>query len=289
MNEQKHIVCHSGGHSSAIVAIEVVRKFGKENVILLNHDISTTTEDEDIKRFKKEVADYLGLPITYANINGIDNPNDLPDQFDVCMTAGAMTDSSGHALCTAKLKTEPFYDYLAANHLQYNTLFGSENSPIIYYGFDMSETVRVNRRYAVLGSMGYRTDFPLARWVERTIYSTKEIGIEPPNTYSVWKHANCKGCLKASLLHWYVTYVHAIIQYEKAVLLEMKVNFTVHTVIRNGIKIAVSLDELRPIFKQLHCEGFPATEHQSEIKFANKLRQYGLQEESNVKPCECIT
>lgn len=47
----KHLVCYSGGHSSALVAIEVVRKFGKENVILLNHDIKSTSEGEDIKRF----------------------------------------------------------------------------------------------------------------------------------------------------------------------------------------------------------------------------------------------
>ncbi len=30
----KHIVCYSGGHSSALVAIEVVRKYGKENCVL---------------------------------------------------------------------------------------------------------------------------------------------------------------------------------------------------------------------------------------------------------------
>ena len=30
----KHIVCFSGGESSAIVAVELVRKFGKENVII---------------------------------------------------------------------------------------------------------------------------------------------------------------------------------------------------------------------------------------------------------------
>lgn len=35
----KAIVCFSGGHSSALVAIEAVRKYGKNNVILLNHNI----------------------------------------------------------------------------------------------------------------------------------------------------------------------------------------------------------------------------------------------------------
>ena len=54
----KHIVCFSGGHSSALVAIEVVRKYGKGSVILLNHDINSNVESKDIKRFKKEVAQY---------------------------------------------------------------------------------------------------------------------------------------------------------------------------------------------------------------------------------------
>ena len=85
----KHIVCYSGGHSSALVAIEVTRKFGKENVILLNHDINPNAENSDIKRFKKQVADYLGIEITFANIKGITNPEELPDQFDVTQMADA--------------------------------------------------------------------------------------------------------------------------------------------------------------------------------------------------------
>ena len=33
-----HVVCFSGGHSSALVAIEVVRRYGRGDVVLLNHD-----------------------------------------------------------------------------------------------------------------------------------------------------------------------------------------------------------------------------------------------------------
>jgi len=66
----KHIICYSGGHSSALVAVEVVREFGKENCILLNHDISSNVEHEDIKRFKQEVSTYLKVPITFANMGG---------------------------------------------------------------------------------------------------------------------------------------------------------------------------------------------------------------------------
>ena len=65
-----HIVCFSGGHSSAIAAVEVVRRYGAENTMLLNHDLCPHTEDADIKRFKNEVSDYLGVPITYANMPG---------------------------------------------------------------------------------------------------------------------------------------------------------------------------------------------------------------------------
>ena len=50
-----HIVCFSGGESSAIVAIEVVRKFGKENVVLLNHDISSKVEDVEEYRIFHEL------------------------------------------------------------------------------------------------------------------------------------------------------------------------------------------------------------------------------------------
>lgn len=81
----KHIICYSGGHSSALVAIEVARKFGTENLILLNHDLNSSVECEDVKRFKKEIANYLDVGITFANIDGIEDPESIPDQFDVCV------------------------------------------------------------------------------------------------------------------------------------------------------------------------------------------------------------
>ena len=73
----KHVICYSGGHSSALTAVEVTRKYGKENVILLNHNISSEVEHDDIKRFKQEVADYLGIKITYANMDGYEEMTPL--------------------------------------------------------------------------------------------------------------------------------------------------------------------------------------------------------------------
>ena len=57
----------------------------------------------------------------------------------------------------------------------------------------------------VLASMGYCTDYPLARW-NRTIKDIEEIGIKSPITYGTWKHANCTGCLKSGKQHWYAVY-----------------------------------------------------------------------------------
>lgn len=112
MNNIKHVVCYSGGHSSALVAIEVVRKYGKENVILLNHNVSSKVEHADIKRFKQEVADYLGIVITYANMKDWETK----DQLDVCMEIGAFKVGNGTALCTNRMKTEPFHKWLKDNY-----------------------------------------------------------------------------------------------------------------------------------------------------------------------------
>ena len=57
----KHVVGFSGGAASAVVA-EIVSKAHPGNTVLLFHD--TKTEPDDNERFRIEVADYLGLPIT---------------------------------------------------------------------------------------------------------------------------------------------------------------------------------------------------------------------------------
>ena len=277
----KHIVCFSGGHSSAIVAIAACAKYGKENVVLLNHNLSNL-EAAPIKVFKQQVADYLGLPITYANIQGISDHNDIPDQFDVCMTAGAITNRSGKALCTERLKTAPFEDYLKKNH--------PPGSAIIYYGFDKSEGLRIERRIGHLSAMGYNTDFPLAFWESIEVTDTESIGIARPNTYSKFKHANCIGCLKGGILHWYVTYCNNEAAYKKAALLEDTVGFAVNRVrVGGGKRDSVFLSDLEDTFRRMKADGIPDTEHQDAKRFAKNLRDvYGINQEDAAKPCECV-
>ena len=106
----KHIVCYSGGHSSALVAIEVARKYGIQDLVLLNHDMHHSVEHSDIKRFKRDVAYHIGVHLTFAN-----RQNAEQDQFDVCVESQAFKVNSGQEFCTSRLKTEPFMAWLAAN------------------------------------------------------------------------------------------------------------------------------------------------------------------------------
>lgn len=270
----KHIVCYSGGHSSGLVAIEVVRRYGKEDVVLLNHDISAWVESEDIKRFKSELADYLGLPITYANIKGLDI-KEIPDQFDVVVEANAFKVGSGTELCTSRLKTEPFAKYLKTNF--------PEKDCVIYYGFDANETIRIQRRSGILGAQGYKSDYPLAFW-ERSIYSTEEVGILPPNTYSNFKHANCIGCLKAGKQHWYIVYCQRPDVWEKAKWAEDEIGYTI-------IK-GTTLEELEPLFEKMKIAGVAQTEHIKHQTFWKNARiavkEISENEELDNKPCECV-
>ena len=244
----KYIVCYSGGHSSAVAAIEAVRRYGKENVILLNHGICPRVEDADIERFRQEVAAYLGLQITPCNMEG----HETKDQFDICVEIKAFhAGTPGSELCTNRLKTRPFMEWLAEN---YPVKKGCQRKDItILYGFDPNEVQRINRRKSILQKQGYVADFPLA-WENRTIMSTEEIGIKRPSHYETFCHANCKGCLKGGKQHWYVTYCLFPEIFAKAKWAEEQIG---HSILnqRQGF-----LKDLEPEFESLKESGLPATE-----------------------------
>lgn len=275
----KRIVCYSGGHTSALVAIEVVRRYGKEPVLLVNHDLHPTVEAADIKRFKREVAEYLGLPITYVNMPGWDTK----DQFDVVIEAGAFKVGTGTALCTNRLKTAPFMEWLAREFPVPES--GVSDACVIYYGFHAGETDRIQRRASILGAQGYRTDFPLALWPERTIRSTTEVGIEPPCTYGVFTHGNCAGCLKAGKQHWYVVYCLRRDLWEKGKQAEAEIGFSIHG--------DAYLEDLEPLFEQMRRAGIPADENIPQQRFWASAKRavkgtslFELEEQR--KPCECV-
>lgn len=243
----KYIVCFSGGHSSAVIAIEAVRKYGKENVVLLNHGICPTVEDRDIERFRQEIASYLELPITPCNMDGFEEM----DQFDICVRIGAFQTVPGQKFCTAKLKTEPFMTWLRNN---YPVKKGEiREDVVILYGFDPEEPHRMERRKAILAKLGYTVDFPLA-WEHRTIKATEEIGISRPSHYETFCHANCNGCLKGGKQHWYVTYCLFPDVFEKAKWAEEEIG---HSILKPQQGF---LKDLEVEFEILKNKGLPPTE-----------------------------
>lgn len=272
----KHVVCYSGGHSSALVAIEVVRKFGPEDVILLNHDMHFTVEDADIKRFKREVAEYLGLPVTYVNYKDASL-----DQFDVCVEAGAFRVQASGAwveLCTSRLKTGPFMEWLAREF--------PTKDVVCHYGFDANEKKRIQRRVGIMGGQGYKTDYPLALWPDRTILGTEEIGIARPLGYSQFKHANCIGCLKAGWQHWYIVYCTRPDIWLKGKWAEEEIGHSIH----HDDTGPVYLEDMEEKFEAMRQAGIPATEHIPHQRFwaqATKIVEIAAQY-TNQLPCECV-
>lgn len=244
----QHIVCYSGGETSGIVAVEVAARYGPENVILINHDINPWVEHWDIKRFKQEVADYLGIPITYANMAGWKEK----DQFDVCMEAKAFKVGI-HPLCTNRIKTAPFHKWLAET---FPVESGSCRDDVtIYYGFEAGELARIERRRSILREKGYLTCFPLAEWPD-LISSTQDIGIEPPETYEIWKHANCAGCLRAGQQHWYVVYCRRPDVWAKAKHAEEVIGYSILRVNNKPM----FLQELEPKFAAMQLLSIQADE-----------------------------
>ena len=267
----QHIVCYSGGHSSALVALEVAHRYGTKNLVLLNHDMHFSVEHPDIKRFKQQVADYIKVPLTFAN-----RRNASQDQFDVCIESKAFKVNNGQELCTARLKTEPFMQWLAANALQ--------SESIIYYGFDANEQHRIQRRAGIMGAQGWKTDYPLI-WQERKYESTEALGIPRPSTYSVFKHGNCIGCLKAGLQHWYIVYCTRQDIWLKGIWAEDEIGHAIHW---DGDKPAY-LEDMEPRFATMKAAGIPATEHIPHQRFwyqANKIIQ--INQVQDALPCECI-
>lgn len=271
---KKYIVCYSGGHSSAIVAVEAVRRYGAENVILLNHDICERVEDQDIKRFKKEVAEYLGVEITYANMPGWEEM----DQFDIALESRYLSGWGvpGGAVCTTRLKTEPFMKWLAANFPASRDAPCSE--AVILYGFDPKETNRIKRRAVIMRDQGYLVDFPLL-WEHRTIQDIEEIGIRRPSTYALYNHANCKGCLKAGAMHWYVIYCTEPEIFEKAKATERVLG---RTIIKGRPLAELEAEK----FSAMKCGGITPAEHKTPQAFWAEVRKR-LKDYAPAPPCEC--
>jgi hypothetical protein len=248
--------------------VEAVRKYGKECVTLINHDISSQVEDEDIKRFKREAAEYIGLPLTYANAKDFQTLTPIK----VALSLGCFQFQTGKAFCTKVLKTLPFMDYLKRN-------CKLKEDYCIIYGFDADETERINRRSTFMHSMGYKTEYPLAKW-ERTIANIEEIGIKRPNIYQRFKHANCIGCLKAGKQHWYAVYCLRRDIFEEVKQAEEMIGYS----IING----AYLRDLEPLYNEmLNVKQICPNDNTPQQTFWARVEKV-MPEQITLFPCDCL-
>ena len=239
----KYVICYSGGKSSSECALTVAKKYGAENVVLLNHDINGHVEQECTKQLKKDVADYLGLDITYANHKNWDTATPI----SVCIDAGAWKVGSGAILCTSRLKTSPFKKWMLEND--------PECENVYIYGLDSDEPTRITRRSQVMGSMGYKTEYPMT-WPKEEIVSLESIGIDPGSVYKTFNHSNCVGCLKAGWQHWYIVYCTRQDIWEEAKYGEDEIGYAIHKD-KDG---PVYLEEKEELFDAMVAAGVVPTE-----------------------------
>lgn len=232
---------------------------------MLNHDISPHVEHEDIKRFKREVSEYLGVPVTYANMSGWETTPPLA----VAVANKAFKAYNSPAFCTSRLKTEPFHKWLEQN---------GEKGDWVIYGFDPEEENRMMRRSDIMSAMGYKAVFPLADW-PRTIQETEEIGIARPSTYEIYKHANCIGCLKAGRQHWYCVYCLRPDIWAEAKAAEEQIGYSI-------IK-GIYLKELEPKFQEMRAIlHIVPTDKTNSARFWKRVRE-AMPEEQLEIPCDC--
>jgi len=239
----KYVICYSGGKSSSECALTAAKKYGAENVVLLNHDINGHVEQECTKQLKKDVADYLGLDITYANHKNWDTATPI----SVCIDAGAWKVGSGAILCTSRLKTSPFKKWMLAND--------PECENVYIYGLDSDEPTRITRRSQVMGSMGYKTEYPMT-WPKEEIVSLESIGIDPGSVYKTFNHSNCVGCLKAGWQHWYIVYCTRQDIWEEAKYGEDEIGYAIHKD-KDG---PVYLEDKESLFDAMVAAGVVPTE-----------------------------
>lgn len=178
VKKMKHVVLFSGGVQSAYVAYLVAQKEKKEDIILLFAE--PHSEDGDNARFRKEVADYLDLPLVETDSGTtiwelLDKKKIFPNIFRL--------------FCNDLLRIRPLRRYLSRyRHDEYCQ----------YLGLGFEEERRLARAKARDAQRNVQTRYPLVEQniPKKIIIPTieNEWKIRIPQTYKIKPHANCIPC-----------------------------------------------------------------------------------------------
>lgn len=207
----KHIVQFSGGAASAYVGWLVVNKYGKENTVLLFHD--TKAEHEDAYRFRQQVAEYIGLPITEAS--------DGRSLWEVIYDNHCIPDDGRFPFCTRILKLEPADKFLSSLTEEFT----------VYNGFGINEWNRVQKAKVRAEMAGYEAKSILCermisdKEVKRIIRDQWKICL--PEPYQHLQHNNCIPCFKGGKGHFFKVWKYYPEQFELAKQVEIDIGHTV--------------------------------------------------------------
>lgn len=203
----------SGGASSSYLAYLVVKEYGREDTILLH--TPTYAEDPDADRFRKEVAEYLGMEITVEEDGRdlwelIEDNNCLPSYFI--------------PFCTTDLKikqSRKFWNRLKDQGLDF----------IVHFGYGADEWRRVQKQLVRFEKEGIKSKYLIFerriddKEIKRIIQEDWEI--ELPRAYKYLKHNNCIPCFKGGKGHFKQVAKYYPEQFKRAMALEEKIGHTV--------------------------------------------------------------
>lgn len=218
----KHIVMFSGGAASSVVAKMVAEQYPEDTILL---HTPTGAEHPDADRFREQVAQRIGLPITVEAAK--------KTLWEYVELWNHIPNNSLRNKCTEQVKIAPQKRFL-------KRLEKSGEDFIQYIGFGFDEWRRMQKAMARNEAIGRKVAFPLfdARLTgndcKRIIRNEWEICL--PEPYKYLSHNNCIPCYKGGRGHWYKVYKHYPEQFYRAAAAERRA--------ANTVFYGVTLDEL---------------------------------------------
>jgi len=241
----KHIVMFSGGAASSVVAKLVADKYPNDTILL---HTPTGAEHEDADRFREQVAEFIGLPITVEAAN-----KTLWEMVE----SNKQVPNDSLPYCTERLKLIPQDRYLKRLEKQ-------GESVIIYVGLGVDEWRRIQKVWARNEAKNRKVAFCLMdlrmRGEDCKKIIREEWKICLPEPYKHLSHNNCIPCYKGGKGHWYKVWKYYPERFCRAAAAERRATNTVFA--------GVTLDELAEMWK-------------------NQPEQMELFDEQETIPCMC--
>jgi hypothetical protein len=201
MEKETIIVWFSCGAASAVAAKKTIELYGQTHeIVIVNNPVKE--EDEDNRRFLKDISDWLDKPI--FEFGSKEFPSN--SAVDVWTKRKFMVHRKG-APCTKFLKKQARYEF----ELWYDSTpeFGKINWHVL--GFTAEEKNRHERFIKTERENTLPVLIDLGITKEMCFQIIQDAGIELPRIYKLgYPNANCIGCVKAtSPTYWnHVRKVH---------------------------------------------------------------------------------